>query len=305
MKLEYQDKSKEDWFLVSWTLSNKCNYRCNYCPDILHNGSTGHADWNKVENFISNFDIPGKEICYRISGGEPTYWKHFIDMAKLVKSKGHYFTFLTNASHKLSYYKEISQYTDMIMISYHPRYADANVIINIANEINIPIVLNLMMDPAEDFENLNGIAMQIQQDTDNVWIIPKLVVDKTSSEFPTNKVSDYSEEQMKWLNNWKWYGNTQLDLNKFFRGELLLDGQEITANDLIIKEKNKFKGWDCYAGLHGINIDMWGQMYRADCQYGGNIGNLAEYELPKDVIPCGKDICSCLSDIYIKKEQCE
>jgi hypothetical protein len=28
--------------------------------------------------------MPGKEICYRISGGEPTYWKHFIDLAKAV-----------------------------------------------------------------------------------------------------------------------------------------------------------------------------------------------------------------------------
>ena len=48
MKLGYKDITKNDWFLVSWTLSNKCNYRCEYCPDILHNGSTGQPRWETV-----------------------------------------------------------------------------------------------------------------------------------------------------------------------------------------------------------------------------------------------------------------
>ena len=48
---------------------------------------------------------------------------------------------------------------------------------------------------------------------------------------------------------------------------------------------------------------MWGNMYRADCQYGGAIGNLERYKLPTEPILCGKSICSCLSDIYIRKEQ--
>ena len=62
-KLEYENIDKKDWFLVSWTLSNKCNYRCSYCPDILHDGSTGHADWEQVKSFIENFEVPGKQIC--------------------------------------------------------------------------------------------------------------------------------------------------------------------------------------------------------------------------------------------------
>jgi MoaA/NifB/PqqE/SkfB family radical SAM enzyme len=60
MKLDYQDKTKEDWFLVSWTLSNKCNYKCSYCPDILHNGTTGQPKWETVKNFVENFKVPSK-----------------------------------------------------------------------------------------------------------------------------------------------------------------------------------------------------------------------------------------------------
>ena len=85
--ISYENPDKVNWFLVSWTLSNKCNYRCSYCPDHLHNGSTGQPLWSTVERFIKNFKVD-KEICYRISGGEPTHYKHFMDMAKLVKSEG-------------------------------------------------------------------------------------------------------------------------------------------------------------------------------------------------------------------------
>ena len=52
MKISYANPDKENWFLVSWALSNKCNYRCTYCPDFLHNGSSGQPKWEVVENFI-------------------------------------------------------------------------------------------------------------------------------------------------------------------------------------------------------------------------------------------------------------
>ena len=77
---------------------NKCNYRCEYCPDILHNGSTGQSNINCKKICAKNFNLKDKKICYRLSGGEPTYWKHFIDLAELVKEEGLKFTFISNGS---------------------------------------------------------------------------------------------------------------------------------------------------------------------------------------------------------------
>lgn len=301
MKLSYEDTQKENWFLVSWTLSNKCNYRCNYCPDILHNGSTGHADWNEVKNFIETFEIPGKTVCYRISGGEPTYWKHFKDMAKLVKQKGHKFSFLTNGSQKPFYYKQIGKYTDGIMISYHPGYANVMDVVAVCNAANCPVVINLMMVP-EAFEDMKVVAEKIYSFTSNVSIHPKVILDKTSGEYVTNKPATYTDSQKEFIKNWPYYRN--INFSDLHRGDLLLDNEHIEANDLILKDMNKFKGWKCWAGLDGINIDMWGDIYRADCQYGGKIGSIkkGELELPSEPIVCGKNICSCLSDIYIRKE---
>lgn len=301
MKLLYKDPSKENWFLVSWTLSNKCNYKCSYCPDELHNGSTGHADWKRVEKFIDNFTIPKKDICYRISGGEPTYWKHFIDMAQLIKSKNATFTFLTNGSQSIDYYKKISRYTDGLIISYHPQYANIDHFIKIAEVMNCPVFVNLMMVP-DKFDSMINIAENLFNGNENINIWPKVVLDKSSNVgFITNKVLGYTDEQKEKIANWKFFRKVN-DAN-LHRGSLLLDDKDITANDLILKNLNQYKGWKCWAGLDMINIDMWGDIYRADCQQGGKIGTLDNYELPTQPLICGANKCACLSDIYLRKEQ--
>lgn len=299
MKLTYVDPNKDKWFLVTWTLSNKCNYRCSYCPSFLNDGSTGQPQWDTVERFVKDFKVPGKEICFRLSGGEPTYWKHFIDLAKLVKQQGHYFSFLTNGSQSPEYYKEISQYADGIMISYHDEYADVDHIINVVNSIDCTVVINLMM-VQDKFDCMMDIAKQLYDACPKLAVWPKVVLDKTSVEYVTNKVSDYTEEQRSSIKNWPYF--RPVNDSKIHRGNLLLDGIGVTGNDLILKELNQHKGWDCWAGVDMISIDMWGNIYRSECRQGGALGNLERYMMPTTTITCPANKCSCLSDIYLRKE---
>jgi len=297
MKLEYGDKSTENWFLVSWTLSNKCNYRCEYCPDILHDGSTGQPKWETVKHFVENLKVD-KDVCFRLSGGEPTYWKHFKDLAKLVKSCGHNFTYVTNASQSVEYFKEINEYTDGVFLSYHSTYADTQHFIDVCKVLDCPKVVAVMLLP-ERFDEMYAVAERIHRETDAL-VEPKVIVDKVNDEHPTNRVYEYTEEQKQKIKSWPFARN--MPYQGIHRGPLMYDEQYIDANKLILEGKNRFSGWKCWAGVDGINIDMWGNMYRADCQFGGAIGNLERYKLPKDPIVCGKNICSCLSDIYIRKE---
>ena len=295
--ISYEDTNKENWFLVSWTLSNKCNYRCSYCPDHLHNGSTGQPRWETVERFIREFKVD-KDICYRISGGEPTYWKHFIDMAKLVKECNHTFSFMTNGSQSTDYYKSISVYTDGMIISYHPEYADVEHIIDIANNVSCPVALNLMM-VKDNFDELYNIATYIYERTEKLAIWPKIILDKSDPEYITNEPSDYTESQLETIKNWPYF--RKLDDSKLHRGNILLDNVKIDANQLILKGLNRHKHWNCYGGLDMINIDMWGNMYRSDCKNGGPLGNIERYGLPIIPIRCEMDTCNCLSDIYLRK----
>tara|TARA_B100002019_G_scaffold195109_1_gene168976 strand:+ start:312 stop:1211 length:900 start_codon:yes stop_codon:yes gene_type:complete len=299
MKLEYQDITKQDWFLVSWTLSNKCNYRCEYCPDILHNGTTGQPKWETVKHFVENLKV-NKTMCYRLSGGEPTYWKHFLDLAKLVKKQGHYFSFITNGSQRVKYYKEISNYTDGFIISYHPQYADVDHFIEIANSVKCPVAIHLMLVP-DKFDDMCTIAERLYNGSANLTVEAKVIVDKTSGDHITNKVVQYDAKQKELIKDWPY--SRELNFENLHRGELLFNGMPTTANDLILREGNYFMNWKCWAGIDGVNIDMWGNLYRADCQYGGALGNLERYKLPTEPIVCGKSVCSCLSDIYIRKEE--
>jgi organic radical activating enzyme len=240
-------------------------------------------------------------VCFRISGGEPTYWKHFLDLAKLVKSKGHAFSFLTNASRPVEYFKTIEEYSDGIILSYHREYADPQHLAEIIKKLEIPVAVNLMLDPIY-FDEIVNIAKMLYDSGDYVAIWPKIILDKTSNpDYITNDISEYSDSQKDLIKNWPYF--RKLDDTLLHRGDITLDGKKITANELMMSGLNQHTGWRCWAGLHMISIDIWGDIYRGECQQGGKLGNIRDYSLPKNTVICNKKTCNCLSDIYLKKEK--
>lgn len=295
MILTYKDPNKINWFLISWTLSNKCNYRCSYCPSFLHDGSSGWPEWNAVQAFVNNLNID-KEICFRISGGEPTYWKHFVDFAKLIKSAGHTFSFLTNGSQSDAYYQSIADYSDGIIFSYHHEYSTLEEF-KIKCNLPCPTIVNLMLTPSR-FDELVDVAKELFNVSNNITIWPKLILDKTSTQF-TNEVAGYTDTQKTLLDNWPYF--RELNTNHLHRGKLLFNNKEMSGNDLLMKKLNRYKGWTCWAGLHTIAIDQYGDIFRGDCQHGGKIGTISSFTLPSDTIICPAESCNCLGDIYLQK----
>lgn len=299
MKLSYKDPTKKDWFLVTWDLSDKCNYRCSYCPSFLHDGINGWPDYDTVIQFIDSLSkqLPDKQLCYRFSGGEPTYWKHFVSLVKYIKTTGAYVSLLSNGSRDTTYWSELDKHCDGVILSYHPEYATPEQFINVASVLNCPVAVNLMLTP-DNFTETLAIAKQLYENS-SMAIWPKLIHDKMGE--ITNQLYDYTSEQKDIITNWKYF--RPLDSSKIHRGELQLDGTVVNANDLILSGKNKFAGWTCYAGIDQINVGLDGTVYRADCMYGGPLGTIENYVLPTEPVVCGKSSCNCLSDIYIRKEQ--
>jgi len=296
MKIEYKDSRKNNWFLITWDLSNKCNYRCNYCPSMFHDGSSGWPDINEVKEFIKKINelLPEKDICFRISGGEPTYWKYFIEFAECVKSYGNSFSYLTNGSRDIEYFSKINKLTDGIILSYHLKYSKKEHFIEISKVIDCPIAVNLMIVPNK-FDKIISLAEYLYSNS-NMAIWPKIILDKINM---TNSISLYSEDQLLQIKNWKYF--RKLDDTNIHRGSILLDGNEISANDLILQGINKHNGWTCWSGIDQINISFEGNIYRADCQVGGIIGTIKDFKLPSIPQICNKDSCNCLSDIYLRK----
>jgi MoaA/NifB/PqqE/SkfB family radical SAM enzyme len=297
MKLEYADPNKHNWFMVSWILNSKCNYRCSYCPSFLHDGKSPGPDILTAKKFVTNLNqqIPDKTICYRFSGGEPTYWKYFLDLAEHIKSTGNVFSFLSNGSRDIAYFNAIAPLTDGLILSYHKEYADPEHFIKIGQAMNCPVVVNMMVSP-ENFDNSIAVSKQLYDGGLAVW--PKIITDKTGP-IITNKAPTFTPEQEQLLKNWPYFRN--VDDSKIHRGGMLLDGVPTTANDLIIKGLNKHSGWSCYGGIDQINVDLQGDVYRSDCQVGGVIGTVENFTLPSQPQICNKELCACLSDIYLRK----
>jgi organic radical activating enzyme len=297
VKLTYQSALKENWFLITWDLGNKCNYRCSYCPSQFNDGSTGWPSWTDVKAFVGkiNKELPFKDICFRVSGGEPTYWKHFIDFAEVAKSYGNSFSFLSNGSRDISYFNAISPLTDGLILSYHPEYANPDHFIEISKTMECPVAVNLMLDQS-NFDDMLAVAKYLY-DNSNMAIWPKIILDKTDM---INSITEYTVEQQDQIKNWPYF--RKLDDSKIHRGELLLDNTLVTANDLILQKLNQHRGWECWAGLDMINIDFTGNIFRANCEQGSTLGTISNFTLPNTTIMCDKDTCNCLSDIYLRKQ---
>jgi hypothetical protein len=152
-----------------------------------------------------------------------------------------------------------------------------------------------MLTP-DNFEKTLLIAEQLYNNS-KMAIWPKLIHDKMGE--ITNELYDYTSEQKDIISNWKYF--RPLDSSKIHRGDLLLDGVNVNANDLLLSGQNNFEGWTCHAGIDQINIGLDGSVYRSDCMYGGKLGTIDNYILPTKPIVCGKQACNCLSDIYIRK----
>jgi organic radical activating enzyme len=297
MKVFYLNPEKEDWYLVTWDISNKCNYRCSYCPDILHNGSSGWPEYESVVSFINTVNnlLPSKKICFRFSGGEPTYWNRFLDLAHHIKSKNNYFTFLTNGSRDTDYFKKINSLSDGVIFSYHPEYSTVEHFIEVINQLSCPVAVNLMLLP-DEFNATVDIAKQLFENT-NAAIWPKVILDKTDA--VTNESYPYTDEQQNLISNWPYFRS--VDDSKIHRGKLMLDANIVDANQLILTNRNSYKGWQCWGGLHSLHVNAFGNVYRSDCKQ-TLLGTIGDFVLPTSPDICQRECCACLSDIYLRKE---
>ena len=86
----------------------------------------------------------------------------------------------------------------------------------------------------------------------------------------------------------------------------LFSTEESNVNDLLMNELNQFSGWECWAGIQNITIDGSGNVWRAICRQGEELGNIYDgFNIPETTVICGKDFCNCAADIQLSKAKPE
>lgn len=121
----------ENYFSITWAITNKCNYECMYCPSELHSGSTQYTFDQMQKYWLDIFDkTKSKNLKYKLSftGGEVTINKDFVPFLKWLRSNyGEYIHMIlvtSNGSASISYYKKLYEVVDNVSFSFHSEHAD-------------------------------------------------------------------------------------------------------------------------------------------------------------------------------------
>jgi len=309
-KLEHAKQFAKDTVVVNWCLLNSCNYKCSYCPDFLHSGSSEKLDLNIIINFCKKIikHYKNKNIHFEFTGGEVTYWYGFYDLVTFLKFYENVTVgIISNGSQSLKWWDNIKDKIDNTCLSFHPEFSNKNHYIKVIKLLNnyMKIHINIMMHP-NHFNLCLKIAEKIVKDITNVSMaLQPLLVDFK------DELYEYTEKQKEIITNQGKLYTGKIKWNNYwpsFRGAMKLIGHNtekvISCHKFIIEKSNNWKGWKCYAGIEQIVIDTNGLVWRGWCLEGGNLGDIKHHvKLPINPIICNREYCHCNFDIMCTKEK--
>lgn len=308
IKLVHGEQAYNDWFVVNWCLGNTCNFSCSYCPTDLHDGSKRWPELDAIKQFVVKVKEQhvGKKIYFEFTGGEVTLYKHFIELCTFCKEQGVRVGMISNGSRTLRWWEEHKNLFDHVCLSFHPEEADADHFLAVAQILqnHFRLHVNIMMSP-EKFDHCYSVAERATTLENTSIALQPLIVDFGEVLY------EYTDEQKKIMENqWNLIGSKIKWTKKMenYRGSMQLiypqaKGPLVPPHEFIARSKNNWNGWDCFAGVEQLIVDMNGDIHRGWCKVGRRIGNIwdAEINFPTEPIRCNKPMCHCNFDIMSTK----
>ena len=198
IRLEHATEYNNDWFVVNWCLGNTCNYKCSYCPTILHDSSHGWPELETIKAFIRKVreHHVDKNVYFEFTGGEVTMYKHFIDVCKFCAELNVKIGFISNGSRTIRYWEQNKQYFQHVCLSFHPEFANAEHFVDVVKLLHndVRVHVNIMMSP-EKFDYCFKIANDIKQINTISIALQPLIHDFGDTLY------DYTDEQKYILDN--------------------------------------------------------------------------------------------------------
>jgi organic radical activating enzyme len=309
---------------IQWNMGNNCNYSCDYCPPLLHDGSKPWLSTNKyidtIKRLSSHYNALDKRTDYELIGGEVTVIPGFEDIIKTISEYNSSSTVYTNASRTVKWWSKAKHYMDGVVLTYHPLSQDKQHFIDVINEIKEYVTIDI---------NIAGIGSRVEElgifvDTlrdlfkdckhnnyDHVSICVKTMYKKllgrnskqeTYWEYTDNELDILRRPGIKPAEKTE---NIEPSDPKSWMTEFLYDdgtAKYVQSHQIIDQGLNKFRGMKCHLGFESINIDALGDIYSSWCGAVnfGNINN-SEWRLPETKTICPYDFCNNISDIAISK----
>jgi organic radical activating enzyme len=320
-----------DEFNITLSVTNYCNYSCEYCPKFLHDGSTQVLDVEVYFKFFTQLFLDNPEIenypnkFVTLTGGEPTLYKGIEKLVKFFKEHNFKITLVSNGSAALSVWEEIIGDINYTTLSFHSKYSKFKKfaqIVDIAVKKNVMVGIGVVMDPEQWERTIEAVE---HFKSINIPITYKGVLAKSKSNNSMFKGDDlffgeysglYTPEQLDYLRN-----NTYQRFDRGMDGydpEYITQSTKVTYEDgteekfqqqkLVAEGTNYFKGYLCDAGKSNLSIKWNGDIAGAHCgpNWSGLFGNIVKnpelrIKLHEKAFICGKDRCSCGPDMRISK----
>ena len=313
IRLVNKNKERDKVHLVEWNLTRRCNFDCSYCDDTGNNPVGFHFKHDKIskhpslETMIKIIDgvesLGYYNIDWALTGGEPFTVPHIYEVLKYLRESAPYnISLVTNGSVGLNRIIKCFELLDKMIISFHYEFTQHrteeyfNKIVELdklANSLGNRFCARFLLYPGQ-FDYFKKMHRRLEdagvREVEFRNIIPLPGWNKS-----------YTEEEK---NQIKWFRNNTSNISQNL--ELTFDDNTCVTtypDQITINNWNKFKGWSCTAGINQTHIGPNGEVYRATCRAGGQVGSIIDpdFKQPIEPITCPFETCIDYVDISTPK----
>ena len=297
-------------FNISWILGRFCNYSCSYCWPYARTDKPDYQTLELYKNTVDEIKRQARqngftEFHWSFSGGEPTAYKHLLDLIKhLDEQESSYQSvhMTTNLSPSKHWWKTWHNNTCLlqrrsITASYHDEYAKEQEFGDKCLQLiedYIHVTINQVMVPQRFYETYERCQRFYNRGI-NVTLKPQS--DPTASFL----VDGYTDDMIKIMQT----GFPQESLGEKVYQVSLYDADN---NEYLFDQAerfnsfgfNKFQSWTCSSGYQSVII-RGNEVKRSYSCHDRPLGTLERFELFKEPQVCTTPSCVSSADSKIPK----
>lgn len=262
-----RDDFDENIIDITFMVTNKCNYNCQYCIENLQSLDKNDAlflDLNRSLQFIDKYcNTYDNKINIRIYGGEPTLHQDLFDFCSKLNcyDKIIIIEIFTNFSLSYEYYKKLLTIPKLhLYTSYHtntimPDNQYLSKILKLNNYAE-KITCNIMLENSSNinFENSYNLYKKLMK----IWKTNtfKKTMTNLIPLFSTKKYqSIYNSQKFKLFDILNNHNNNKICFTLYNE----MNSEKIY--NVVGYDSYNFKGWKCTSGKNALFIDMLGNVY--------------------------------------------
>jgi organic radical activating enzyme len=300
------------WVTIDWTMTNVCNYACEYCPSITHDGSFGWPSLESVDyttKVLQEHYGKNRKLEYILLGGELAIWKKLPDAIDIIKknSPDSHIKFITNGIMPEDYWRRIGSKITSVVFSYHPTQVKSlEKFVESINALDNEYKTILVLAWPDCWEQVIAARDYIIENVREFTSLELKLVDNRYETLADSRVS-YTQEQIDYIQANRKVSKSKKSIYKpsfTYSGDNKL--QEVTGQ-ILVDGLNKFNGWYCGIGVDKITLDANGSIRRGSgCMIGTDedFGNWKDSDikrLPTSGVTCPYDSCWCMPDLMATK----